>query len=241
MSDKRGLFHARAFRILGAVLAGVFAATLSASAAFFTDTEFADGDWSLTEIADTYNTGTATAEHRDTGGFPEAYRYGSHTQAYSAEYSLLRNAHLPAAAGAIVNLAAMGGLDQVSLQMDAACLGTSPDNIPGGPAFIFGFVAQQGGVFFVGPAATVYQSAGWQPVVGANLVAADFTQVGGADHPDFSATGSPVVFGFTTASSGRSRTVYWGVDNFSVVPEPASTLLFLVGAGACALVRRQRR
>ncbi len=92
----------------------------------------------------------------------------------------------------------------------------------------------------------------WTTHTQSNLQASDFTIAADAEtvppittgpHPDFSATGAPITFGYLTTNGtpSTSYTVTGGVDNWSVdvhVPEPAS--LSVLALGALPLLRRRR-
>ena len=82
-----------------------------------------------------------------------------------------------------------------------------------------------------------------------NLLTSFGTDISSSAHPDFSATGAPITFGFAAIdnSTASSFTAVSGYDNWSIsvttndpVPEPAAIGILLV-LTSFALLRRPRR
>jgi hypothetical protein len=92
----------------------------------------------------------------------------------------------------------------------------------------------------------------WQDVDSLGLTASDFVLITGAGpaHPDFSATGAAIEFGFGSSNGsccGGENTVVSGVDNFSVtthpamaVPEPGSLAMLCLGLAGLGLTWRYK-
>lgn len=92
----------------------------------------------------------------------------------------------------------------------------------------------------------------WSQRTVPNLIANDYVELDGmnvltASHPDFSATGSPIGFGYARSNSySFSSSIAHGIDNWSFtvssIPEPATgAALAGLAAFAFPLLRRRRR
>lgn len=111
---------------------------------------------------------------------------------------------------------------------------------------------EQGGQFFIAAfVASPFGTNAWQNRSSTGLTTADFSPFFVLSHPDFSATGGVIEFGYvrTNTITGAVGTVQDGIDNWSVnvtaspsgVPEPASVWLMGVGlAGLLGFGARRR-
>jgi hypothetical protein len=188
------------------------------------DGTFLDTDWSLTQFT-AGNGGSSTAAQVLTGGNPGSYRnvtdalnaapLGSQTIVLSTSiYTPFT--HTPSVAGAIVAL---------NYAEDAACTaGCFGDGQSTGPAL------RQGGNLYILSSSTVITGAGtgWSPHTVSGLTAADFglvnvtptTLFDDTQHPNFTATGAPIQFGFFRANgtgvNGGSYTLAAGIDNWQI-------------------------
>jgi hypothetical protein len=212
-----------------------------ASIITFSDNTFTPSDWSLTTQTKGAG-GNASAVQQSSGGNPGAYRQvtlnvigSSDSEVYA--FNLKNSATVtPATTGAIISL---------TYSEDRKTTGQE-----------FGPAIEQGSNLYYaygGSGGTVgWQSTAMTFTAGAttnNLLTAFDTDVSSSVHPDFSANGAPMTFGFAAIdnSTASSFTAVSGYDNWAIgvttnndsVPEPQNigTLVF-----ACwALLRRPRR
>jgi hypothetical protein len=88
------------------------------------------------------------------------------------------------------------------------------------------FVVQDGRIFTASLSSSAFTGLSWNRTKLSGLVAADFSTSipdGGTTHPDFSASGAPITFGFVrsnTNSIAGAETTTHGIDNWSVVVYP---------------------
>jgi hypothetical protein len=93
-------------------------------------------------------------------------------------------------------------------------------------------------------------SSSWVSRSTLGLTALDFAIFGGTGRPDFSATGSPITFGYSRSNTTPDavRTAQDGIDNWRVVvnpastnvPEPTSLALLAIGLGLLTRYARRR-
>ena len=208
------------------------------------DGTFAPSDWTLTDASPS---GSSVAAGQSlTGGDPGAYRsmvfnyqdpsigtpYASYSLDVGATYS-------PATQGAITSLTFDASVSQLG-------------------AFYVAPVLEQGGVIYAGfGGSSNSNQLGWvdyASTIGPGdgpYTQGDFASVAGdGTHPDFSAAGAPIAFGyeatlFFEGPPPSQGSLPFGLDNFTValqtraVPEPAS--LTVLGLGAAGLVSYARR
>lgn len=161
--------------------------------ATFTDATFADTDWT-TSVYQNGNGGTLSAAQQTSGGNPGAYRLvtlivnpgppGARSNIFAFHWHT-PSRYDPASSGAI------------------ATIDYSEDAL--GPGVAAAMVLRQGGnVYFANPTYHVTAGAGWNTAAQQGLTAADFVLLApdltqSAQRPDFSATASPIEFGFLRA------------------------------------------
>lgn len=222
------LWRLRRARTAGATVAtlALLAAPLEAATVVFSDTTFALADWEVASAA----VGNGSHQVLQSAGIgnPAPSRWMSHSVAASTGgqesvevvHRFLGGSFDPALAGAVSAIDA--AWDRRMLTAD------------GISSIEERFVVFQGGVAFRTVADT-FSSSSWQPVVHATLIAAQLDDGSGA-HPDFSAAGAPLSFGYSrrTMSDGTfAGSTSHALDNFVVTVQTASAATVL------AMVERQ--
>jgi hypothetical protein len=211
-----------------------------ASIITFSDNTFNPSDWSLTTQTKGAG-GNVTAVQQSSGGNPGAYRQvtvnvngSSDSEVYAFN---LKN-------GAMVTPASTGAIISLSYSEDRNTTGQE-----------YGPAIEQGSNLYYAYAGSGGTS-GWQSntmtfTPGAatnNLLTAFGTDMSSSVHPDFSATGAPMTFGFAAIdnSTASSFTAVSGYDNWSIgvttnspVPEPAGIGMLVLTS--FALMLRPRR
>ena len=147
----------------------------------------------------------------------------------------LNSAFTPSTQGAILGLDS--SFDLIKLSADG-----SPDVLTSP------LILQKGKYYTISPDA--YRSNTWRTVGHQGLRAADFSliqmdtsELDSAQHPDFSATGSRMIFGFVSEFSDPGDfVVQSGLDNLAftvhTVPEPTAALT--LGLASLGILRRRR-
>jgi len=209
----------------------------------FNDAAFDDSQWS----AASFGTGgfSFTAAQQASGGNTGSFRRVDHDVTgppVSMRVVHLRNdaSYTPILEGEIVSL----DFSIDFLNIDIFGQGQN-----------FGVAILQNGNYYYGSSQiTAPGGAIWTPGTATNLGAVDFIEIladastNNSSHPDFSITGSTIIFGFTTANiTGFSGSIDVGYDNWSVshaavVPEPSTSFVFFAFAfyGICSRPRRRR-
>ena len=210
------------------------------------DDTFLDSNWTQTA---TVRSGppifTATANQSPTGGNLDAFRemthtWGSPTEATSVVIDHMYNqiTYDPKTQGAI---------GSINYSEDGIIISTTaPPGIVGRGMDIF-----QDGVFYRSLTSTgvfyALTDTTWTTFSLAGLTAADFTSFTGT-HPNFSATGDPMQFGYLRSNGLFNEVItnVHGIDNWTVtinpVPEPSSLYLAIIGGlGLIAAWRRTRK
>lgn len=162
------------------------------------DGDFNAQDWSTITVDATFGA-TATATQITTGGNPGSYRAITHTLPTPPDLQLtqLTVAHLYTAT--LYNPATQGAITTVDFQQDARLL-----NLPWDQAFTTTQVAlRQGGRLFSSERfVRTIATLAWEPSALTALAQEDFVAADGSgDHPDFSATGAAIAFGFVRLNS----------------------------------------
>jgi hypothetical protein len=223
---------------------------IPASAVTIGDGNFNSGDWSLTvftrHIPPPGAGGTVTAVRQPTGGNPDAYREVTDSVAQGNSLVLGISIYTPLQYDPAVS----GPLSPFNMSIDYHCPGCPGD----GQAF--GAAILQGGNYYLSFKGNVTQgTASWmtaaQSFSETDFILYDDVTSYPALHPDFSATGAKMFFGFVTGNStfDFGYVVTAGYDNFqtnvqatAVVPVPATLPLFATGfAGLGWLARRRRK
>jgi hypothetical protein len=181
----------------------------------FSDIEFIDAQWELiTVIA---GTASGSASQDEAAGNPGACRVM--TNLLAASPSRVDGYHL--CPSAIYSPAEHGVIHSINASIDACLVSsTNPTQMHDGMGFGFA-LRQNGKLYRAGYSVTTHVIA-WNTHTVNGLTAADFTTLAGPnDHPDFSAGGSPVTFGFRTANStspggNQSYKMVVKFDNWSI-------------------------
>jgi len=219
----------------------------------FSDAQFANGDWTHVEEADTGGNASLTVAQIVNGGNPDAYQRGTHTWTGAGGVVYV---HLFDPSGGATVDPALGAINAVDFSFDARVFLPTTFDVAVG----FRFAIEQDGTYYINDQALVtFLSEGWETHSLSGLTASNFLALNGMGgvtagaNPDFSAGGGAIRFGYVTTNSvGAAFELEWGVDNWSVtvdtdattgpVPEPGTLALLgaslLIGYGA---YRRRRR
>ena len=222
----------------------------SAQAVTFQDTTFNFGDYAASGFTQNYNNGASTVFA--TGQTPNGNPGTAFESAISVSPGVLDVLVTAVNSTFVYNPSMSGAITSLDTSLDrytAVASGSLTYRILiAQDAKLYEYVAT-----YPGQAAGV-----WASLTGNGLTANDFglfspTNLSGADlsmHPDFSASGSAINFGFAMRRGPATVTdVYNDVlraDNFRVtvnaVPEPATWAMMIVGFGMVGgLARRRRR
>lgn len=179
---------------------------------FFTDNTFVQADWTVHE--DFLSGGATHSESQmNTGGDPGAYRHMLHTMPSDSQ---IRTAHIykeglaagrfnPPTDGAVSKIDFSESRIQVNRPFFSAAIGSQAA------------IWQNGKIYSA--AFDTFTSLGWTQREAKGLVAANFSAKDGT-HPDFSAAGAPMWFGYQRTNGnqpGGVGIVYsHGIDNWAV-------------------------
>jgi len=204
----------------------------------FSDGTFIDADWSVAFVFDdtASRPATFTVNQVGTGGNPGAYRFETHRMDQG-------NLHVVSLhSGFLYDPAVSGAISAIDFSYDL----THPSTYSGS----YWPVLAQNGTYYAPQAGDVAPLGGaWTHFGHNDLDALDFTrQFGsGAVTPDFSSSGAPMQFGYFFANThvsgvGNFFSYSSGIDNFQVtiVPEPSTWALLLLGGATLALAARKR-
>jgi len=209
----RGTSHHLVFLLLA--ILGVIGFSQPAQAVIMSDGVFNPANWSGQVFVTGTSTGYATTDL--TGGVPNEHRRISSISSGSF-LSWDRSLFIDLNTTAVVNLATLGGITQIDYSEDhrCACIG-------GG--MLWGPALEQGGQFYIvtGNVMPNSHTLPWQYETLSALTAIDFEEVSvtsstwsnPASHPDFSAGGAPITFGYVRAKAFISATTSL-LDNWSV-------------------------
>ena len=219
-----------------------------------TDGTFNNADWTITPYSElsqppsrpTGTGGSETGTQVASGGNLGSYRRIDFTvnAAPASPFGVLNTFYgLNLKVIAIYSPVVSGAIQQIDYAEDGEMLNGF------GTGQATGLALLQNGIYYIRTAAYVNQSA-WTHNTLTGLRTSDLVQLGGSGHPDFSATGAPITFGFArdnaTGPNGVAYSIIAAIDNWSVnvvqVPEPTClSFLALTGMAVAARNRRQSR
>jgi len=204
------------------------------AATVFFDGTFNNADWNSTKIIDTAGDASFSSFQVGTGGNPGQFREV--------------NQSLNEGRIGVSHLCSMFTYDP-STQGAITSIDVSYDLIEFAPLHgyevVYGILLFQDKTYYVGPTENLNQPS-WTSFSHDGLTAADFYNDwgGGPAHPDISATGGVIKFGFFSGNTpvGGPFNTSSGIDNLSItinsVPEPAT--LSLLAFGGLAMLRKRR-
>ncbi|RME05987.1 MAG: hypothetical protein D6812_02265, partial [Deltaproteobacteria bacterium] len=195
----------------------------------FSDETFADSDWTAPLFFFSDPDIAYSNQQEGSGGNPGAYREFSAVRTTPSPTStFVRQAHLRN--GAIFDPATEGAITSLSYTFDILSL---PISGSGYVSFALGLLLYQNGAYYIA-GGFGYTSTGWRRIQQSFTSSISFYRIAGSgpDHPDFSASGAPIRFGFFSQvffATGGIGTKVGGIDNWSVtmnftapVPEPGT-------------------
>jgi hypothetical protein len=215
---------------LASVIVTIIALAAPAAAQTVSDSTFLDTDWTLTQFTSPGG-GTSTGGQVLVGGNPGAFRnitdaLNNAPTASTASIVLSTSIYTPFT----YNPGVSGAIGSLNYSEDAACTAgcfgagqsTGPAVLQGGNLYILNTTV------ITGPAAT------WSTIPLNGLTSADFALVNvtsstlfdNTQHPNFSAGGGPIQFGFLRANGtsigGGGYTLSAGIDNWQITINPAA-------------------
>ena len=214
-------------RAYGAVLVVLATSSMVAggsSAEGFSDGDFDDADWSVSTI--TFgNGGVSSGDRMPSGGSPNAYRQVTINVSAApspAEFSAVWS--IPLRSGAVYDPSTQGAIVSIDYSEDARLFsGSAPAGQTVAPAL------RQGADFYI-PAGMTVPETSWTAKPFSSLTESDFfliqdDLIDADQHPDFSATGGPIEFGFgrgnSTAIGGAGFSTVTGIDDWLITIHPA--------------------
>jgi len=222
----------------------VLTGTASASSANVTlfDGTFDDANWTTDTLLDTTppNDASAVSGQTSADGDPSPSRQTDHNWQASSSGVSVRFRHL--GQHLTYDPGTQGSIDVLDVSFDMRL----PSAIPHVNTMGYGPLMVQDGVTYVaGVSSPIDSPTGWLHLdfSAATSDPNNWDPFGATGQPDFSATGSPITFGYVTTNGGSGTTrrlsATGRLDNYQVIitPEPAS--FALLGLGAAALIRRR--
>lgn len=231
--------HLRA--VLGILALVLHPCWVLASPIAFFDGEFDPPNWTVFIQTDV-NGGTVVATQAVGGGNPGAFREIQNT-VNGGNGSAIYGFHMNSAAS--YDPSALGEVSTLDYTEDSILFVGGGDGQATSPA-----IFQDGSYFFVQWNLFLYaKQAVWTPQSLTDLTSSDFRALlNASSHPDFSASGSPMTFGFvranSTSASGYSNQA--GIDNWSVslhtkaIPIPSPIGLVALPLGLLLFMSRRR-
>ena len=192
-----GLIVVAVVAVAGLVSANrtVGAAPPQQSSIVIADDDFAPGDWTMT--VETMGSPTSATAQRAGGGNTGAYRATEDTFPAMGPLDFYSVTTFHWFEGAVYDPVTQGAIDHLDYQEDNILVGVTPaHNSPQVDGF---FVIEQDGTIFTPRTHPTITSTAWQTYSSTSLQATDFyqfdSQIEGI-HPDFSAQGGPITFGY---------------------------------------------
>jgi len=200
----------------------------SGFAATFTDTEFLDSNWVM-ETLPIGATGQSGLQ-LTSGGNPGNFRK---VTTYSNSFTYMANictafVYDPSVSGAISSIS--WSVDRLNIAVFGAGQGQA-------------LLIKQAGKYYTSSFTTSgSNNFSWNTIGNSGLLASNFSEnLIDPGVPNFSASGSPITFGYLT-SNGNAAGIEVGYDNYNVnitpVPEPAT--LIILSAGIGSLIRKRK-
>jgi hypothetical protein len=200
------------------VLAIILGSSCFGAPVTFLDNTFSGADWELSVFRG-LDGGAVAAQQESLGGNPGFYRRVTDTvNGYCSGYSVCSwvwGCHV--CVKAVYDQRVQGAIATIDYAEDSIMFVGFGQGQATGPLLV------QNGVFYCGPSMYANQM-NWYTQNLVSLHAADFSSLGG-QHPDFSAAGNPIVFGFYRRNSGGpysgpGYTIVAGIDNWTVTVHP---------------------
>lgn len=203
------------------------AATQVTHSISFTDGNFSDSDWSMMTFPS--SPGGQFTEQISAGGNPGAYK-----RVATINNNFTYNAHLRS--GFTYDPSSSGAISSIDWSIDFK----NYFSFGLGQGFYVALI--QDGIIYHGSIQITALLTGWHSAPQSGLTSFMFTDgISGSAHPNFSASGNPMTFGFAT-SNGNAATIDVGYDNYSLtvnaVPEPAP--FWVTGLGLALVCRRRK-
>lgn len=201
------------------LLCGVLLAAPAYAEVVFEDGDFVDAQWTAEILLDTTTSGaTIEVVTQPTGGAPGAYRQSTH----SYDAGTLHVAHLKPLA--TYDPSSEGAIGFIDFSFDLLLEVGAPY------AVRYRLLLVQNGNYYTSVAGDVIFAGGWQHFSYTGQAQNDFVLNsefgGGTSHPDFSASGGPIVFGFhgsNSATADDPQVRVSGVDNWRLAIHEGST------------------
>ncbi len=194
--------------IVPAVLVGFVSVPPARADVVLSDGNFAIVDWVASVPVATDGASQSTTRATIDGN-PDAYRRTVHTMPSPSSIwtvHLYQTAYDPTVSGAIATLDYEEDHIEIAPPFPGAAIGAWP-------------ALQQGGVVYYGPY-YAFTETSWTAFSLPGLTAASFSAAGTNNHPNFTATGSPILFGYARGNSngagGSTYNTRSGIDNWSV-------------------------
>ncbi|MEW4487019.1 hypothetical protein AB1L42_03005 [Thalassoglobus sp. JC818] len=212
----------------------------------FSDGTFEDANWTATTIASTGGTSFNVGQTAS-GGNPGTFRQIQNTYGGTQPTGSIFTGHLRSAA--IYDPSTQGEIQSLDFAFDLIGFDFGASNAVAYTALLF-----QDGFYYSSNSYPLIQAPAnqWNSFTLPNLVASGFSRIGGAgETPDFSATGTTIQFGYGVSNGTGSPLQTMtdsGIDNWqvtvnanSVVPEPSSFALFIIGCLPLLRAPRNRK